>query len=358
MTFIAELSMPTSSAGRYIDALCTELAALEIEAVRDAEGADIALPRGMGVARVFGDARGLRVRAEADNDRGISVLKFILGLRIEQVAAEEKPDLVWTGHGADAAVLPSLREIRVARVVDVTPRMRRVTFTGRDMARYQGAEVHVRLLFPPAGLDRPQWPTPGRNGRPAWPPEEVRPAARLYTIRGFDAERGEIDIDFVMHGDHGIAGRWAALARAGDVIGILGPGGGEPDLARWYLFAGDETALPAIARHVGALPADAKGQVLIEVADAAEEQDFANPAGLPVTWIHRDGLEAGRSTLLLDAVRGVALPEDVSDCLFWLGAEAATARAVRTLWRDELSLPRQSVVAVAYWKHERTESDD
>jgi NADPH-dependent ferric siderophore reductase len=358
MAFSAQLSIPTLSANRYVDALCEELATMEIEAVRDGDGARIELPRALGTARIEADDQSLRVHAEAASERGISALKFILGLRIEKVAEAEKPELIWTGYGADFTVLPSLREITVARVTDLTPHMRRITFTGHDMGRFHGEEIHVRLLFPPAGLERPEWPKPGKNGRPAWPPEERRPATRVYTIRDYDKERGTVDIDFVLHGDHGIAGKWALAAAPGQMIGMMGPGGGEPEPAGWSLFAGDETAIPAIARRLRALPPQARGVALIEVADSSEQQQLASPAGMAVTWLHRNGAEAGRNTLLLDAVRAAPIPENRDDCLFWLGAEAATARAARTLWRDELQLPRKAIRALAYWRHDLTEGEE
>lgn len=353
MTYVAQLNVPTDAAARYVDALCEDLASLEIETTREAAGAVLTFPRGFGTARIEADPGSLRVHAEAETERGISALKFIIAVRLEAVASEENPELVWVGYGDDFKVLPGLREITVTAARNITPHMRRITFTGNDMARYQGDETHVRLLFPPEGLERPEWPTPGRNGRPVWPPLERRPAARVYTIRGFDVARGEIDIDFVLHGDHGVAGKWAASAEPGDMIGILGPGGAAPDPARWYLLAGDETAIPDIARRLESLPDDAEGVVLIEVADAGERQELAVPSGFSLTWLCRDGLEPGRNTLLLDAVRAVTLPREHRDeCLFWLGAEATTARAVRSFWQDEIGLPRQVVHAFSYWRHE------
>lgn len=352
MTFVAELSVPTASADRYIDALCQDLAEIEMETTRDAAGALVSLQRDMGIARIDSTPDGLRVRAESEIERGISVLKFILGMRIEKIAIEERPQLEWTGYGADFTVLPSLREITVVRVEEVTPHMRRVTFAGTDIARFCGDEIHVRLLFPPKGLEKPEWPTPGKNGRPAWPPEDRRPATRVYTIRSFDADRQEVDIDFVLHGDHGIAGKWAATAEPGDLIGMMGPGGGEAEPALWYLIAGDETAIPAIARKLEAMSADAKGVAFIEVADTAEEQPLRVPPGVRLTWLHRNSLEPGQNTILADAVRRVVLPDSSEGCAFWLGAEAATAREIRTYWRDELKLPRKQISAVAYWHHE------
>jgi len=358
MALTAQLSLPTASAARYVDALCDEFKQLEIEAVRAENGAEIVLRRGLGVARLAAMPDRLSIHAEADTEQGINILKFLLGMRLEKVAAAESPDVVWTGYGADFEVLPNFREITVVRNVEVTPHMRRVTFAGRDMARFCGREIHVRLLFPPLGVEPPEWPKPGRNGRPAWPPLERRPAARVYTIRSFDVARNEIDIDFVVHGDEGIAGPWAMKAGPGETIGILGPGGGEPDPAAWYFFGGDETAIPAIARHLQELPAEARGLVFIEVADAAEEQAMESPEGIEINWLHRNGVAAGRSNLLEDVVRSVAWPEDKANCLVWLGAEAAAARAVRAYLRNEVGFARDNTFVIAYWRHEDTPEEE
>jgi len=40
---------------------------------------------------------------------------------------------------------------------------------------------------------------------------------RSYTVRAFDPERRLLTLDFVVHGDRGIAGPWAAQARPGMV---------------------------------------------------------------------------------------------------------------------------------------------
>ena len=55
---------------------------------------------------------------------------------------------------------------------------------------------------------------------------------RSYTVRAWDPERRLLTLDFVVHGDRGIAGAWAAEARPGDTLedmGLaaptLGPGG-------------------------------------------------------------------------------------------------------------------------------------
>ncbi|EKT80742.1 hypothetical protein WSS_A20824 [Rhodococcus opacus M213] len=118
-------------------------------------------------------------------------------------------------------------------------------------------------------------------------PEE--PVLRTYTIRSVDPVKREIAIDFVVHGDAGVAGPWAASAAAGDVLRLRGPGGAfAPDpAADWYLLAGDETAIPAISASVEKLDPSAVGRVIIEVAGPEDEIAFDSPAGVDVTWIHR-----------------------------------------------------------------------
>ena len=65
-------------------------------------------------------------------------------------------------------------------------------------------------------------------------------------------------------------------AGPGKFLGVGGPRGSfiVPDDFDWYLLAGDETALPAIGRRLEELPAGTRALVVIEVADAGEEQRF------------------------------------------------------------------------------------
>ncbi|PRC59436.1 NADPH-dependent ferric siderophore reductase, partial [Mycobacterium sp. ITM-2017-0098] len=82
---------------------------------------------------------------------------------------------------------------------------------------------------------------------------------RTYTVRHADTQKREITVDFVVHGDHGVAGPWAASATPGQRLFVMGPSGAyapHPD-ADWHLFAGDEAALPAISAALEALPDNA-----------------------------------------------------------------------------------------------------
>src|SRR6201995_668991 len=116
-----------------------------------------------------------------------------------------------------------------------------------------------------------------------------QPVTRTYTLRRADPERQQVTIDFVVHGDAGIAAPWAAHAEPGDLLAMSGAGGAyrpDPD-CDWHLLAGDESALPAICAALDALPADARGIAYLETSDPGEYLDATPPRGVEVVWLHR-----------------------------------------------------------------------
>src|SRR6202046_2297882 len=82
-----------------------------------------------------------------------------------------------------------------------------------------------------------------------------QPVTRTHTLRRADARRQQVDIDFVVHGDKGIAAPWAARAEPGDLLTLSGAGGAyRPDPGSdWHLLAGGEAALPAVCSALGAV---------------------------------------------------------------------------------------------------------
>jgi NADPH-dependent ferric siderophore reductase len=204
-----------------------------------------------------------------------------------------------------------------------------------------------------------------RDGRIVWPQGSHGVSLRRYTARRQDVGpahaagpvpegSGELDIDFVLHGD-GPAAAWAAAAGPGDVLGVASaaPLGDAP--AGWLLLAGDETALPAIGRILDAAPPGTRGVALIEVAGPEEEQLLPNPAGIELCWLHRGTREPGLSTLLVDAVAALDRPAG-DDVFAWVGAESATVRAVRADLRDRWGLRRNQHHAIGYWRRGRAMS--
>jgi NADPH-dependent ferric siderophore reductase len=241
------------------------------------------------------------------------------------------------------------RLLQVREVSRITPKMLRLVLGGDELAGFVSAahDDHVKLFFPHPGEDKPALPAQGPNG-PVYA-DGVPPPARDYTPRRYDAAANALTIDFVLHGD-GPATSWAALARPGHFLGVGGPRGSfiVPDDFDWYLFAGDESALPAIGRRLEELPAGARAVAVIEVADAGEEQRLASRARLDVRWLHRDGAAPGETSLLRDAIAGLSLP--LGEGYAWAAAEAATAKALRRHLVDERGARKDRVKAAAYWK--------
>jgi NADPH-dependent ferric siderophore reductase len=233
-----------------------------------------------------------------------------------------------------------MRRVQVTRVMQLSPRMVRVTFTGDDLAAFgwNGPAAHIKLTFPEDGQDEPPMPQP--DG-----PRSTR--MRTYTPRRFDPIVPELDVEFVLHGD-GPASAWAAQAQPGQVLILAGPGPNyqiDPG-ADWFLLAGDDAALPAIESILDALPANARVHVVLEVADEHEERPLSTAAQLDITWLHRGARPA--DTALQEAVRTLQLPP--GNGRIYVGCEAAAMRRIRKHLLEERGLDPATIVTRGYWK--------
>jgi NADPH-dependent ferric siderophore reductase len=248
---------------------------------------------------------------------------------------------------------PDLRPVDVlvvASVTDVTPSVRRIVLTGTTDA-VAAAGPTLSLLVPRVGDPDPRWPQVARDGRIVWPAGAHGVALRSYTARRQDPPAGEVEIDFVLHGD-GPAATWAAAAAPGAPLAVAGSGSLGERPAAEVLLVGDETALPAITRILGAARPGTRGVALVEVADAAEEQPLPAPDGVAVRWLHRDGAQPGESTLLADAVAALE-PFAGPEVFAWVGAESAAVRTIRADLRSRWGLGRAQHHAIGYWRRGR-----
>jgi NADPH-dependent ferric siderophore reductase len=239
--------------------------------------------------------------------------------------------------------------LTVVSVVPVTPTVRRVTLAGTAEA-VAAAGPTVNLLVPRVGDASPRWPQVARDGRVVWPVGAHGVALRSYTARRQDPGRGEVEIDFVLHGD-GPAASWAAAAAPGAVLAIAGSGDLGMRPAAAVLLVGDETALPAIGRILAEAAPETTGLALVEVAGPEEEQPLTAPPGVTVRWLHRGDAVPGESTLLVEAV--AALEPPGGDVFAWVGAESAAVRAIRTDLRSRWGLGRSGHHAIGYWRRGR-----
>ncbi|NVZ34113.1 siderophore-interacting protein [Pseudomonas sp. A4002] len=233
------------------------------------------------------------------------------------------------------------RRLEVLRVVDITPRMRRITLGGPELAGFisLGSDDHIKLLFPQNAAEQAALDSPDFNLRGDGP----QPAMRDYTPRRYDLDIGELDIDFVLHGD-GPASTWAEQAKVGQHLHIGGPRGSMivPDIFDSYLLIGDETAIPAIARRLDELPAGRKVLAVIEIANAAEQQPLASAAEVEVIWVVR-----GQDDLL-ETVQNLTLPG--GSLYSFVATESKLSRQVRRVLLDTHNINEAFLKAVGYWQ--------
>ena len=242
------------------------------------------------------------------------------------------------------------RRLQVLRVVDLTPRMRRITLGGPELAGFisLGTDDHVKLLFPQNAEQTAALETMVLGGKNEGPMPEMRD----YTPRRYDLETLELDIDFVLHGD-GPASTWAEQATPGQFLHIGGPRGSMivPDIFDSYLLIGDETALPAIARRLESLAANRKALVVIEVANGAEQQLLESAAQVNVIWVLRDG----GTDNLLTTVKQLQVPK--GNLYAWVATETKVSRQIRRVLLDDHGLDEKLVKAVGYWRAEGSEEE-
>ncbi|MCU1572243.1 MAG: siderophore-interacting protein [Micrococcaceae bacterium] len=186
-------------------------------------------------------------------------------------------------------------------------------------------------------------------------PREQWPVTRTYTVRWVDVKTRELAIDFVVHGDEGLAGPWAATAAAGDRLIISGPGGAyTPDpAADWYLLAGDESALPAIGAVLEALPAHAVGCAFVEVGGESDIQELTAPTGIDLVWLPRGNEAAGTSRRLIDAVADMPWRDGHVDA--FVHGEREYMKALRDILLKQRGLNRRQLSLSGYWARGRNE---
>ncbi|MGV9932008.1 siderophore-interacting protein [Streptomyces olivaceoviridis] len=236
---------------------------------------------------------------------------------------------------------------QVVRTERLTPHMQRVVLGGEGLAGFAAdtcTDHYVKLLFGAAGVTYPE-PFDLERIRAEFPREQW-PVTRTYTVRAWDPGQRELTLDFVIHGDEGLAGPWALRARPGDTVRFMGPGGAyAPDLdADWHLLAGDESALPAIARALETLPAGARAHAFVEVSGPEEEQKIDTE--VPVVWLHRGDRPVGEA--LLEAVRALEFPEGRPHA--FVHGEASFVKELRRLLRVERQIPREDLSISGYWR--------
>ncbi len=282
----------------------------------------------------------------------------------------------------------ALKERRV-----LSPSLHRLVFTGADVARMktEGPDQRIKVFFPLPGQDAPDVPS-GEDwyARYRALADDQRPPMRTYTLRQLRAAQGEVDVDFVLHGETGPASRWATHARPGDRVVLLAP---DADCAEssdgweWkppagvgqVLLVADETALPAVAGILEELAAQVdppRVLALLEVAGEGGAIALKAPPTAELMWLPRGQAAYGQALVeavqarlaASSAVAGEALDEiDVDAQILWeqsdagvagpfyawVAGEAGAVMAIRRHLVRDCGLDRRALTFMGYWRQGR-----
>lgn len=286
-----------------------------------------------------------------------------------------------------------LFDIQLQRRERLSPSLCRFVFAGEDVRQMRtlAADQRVKLLFPDAQGHEPALP---KDGDWQAARRQAQHPMRTYTIRALRADAGELDIDFVLHGDSGPASAWAEQAEPGDRLQIVAPhrhaqgdpGGYEwrpPQGVRQLLLIGDETALPAIAgilESLAELAAPPATQVFLEVPEPGDCVDLRHAPGTELHWLARSELDCPHGQAMRHAAFELArLPQatqasakplkevdidkeilwelaESADSAFyaWVAGESAAVMAIRKHWINERGLDRGCLTLMGYWRHGRS----
>ncbi len=226
-------------------------------------------------------------------------------------------------------------ELQVVERIQLNHHTVRIVVGGNGFGQYNdndSTDKYVKLLFTdPAG-------------------DQVR---RTYTVRRSDPANQRLTLDFVVHGDAGIAAPWARGAEPGDLLRLNGAGGGyrpAEDLGT-HLFLGDESALPAINAALEALPPTARGTAFLETSKVDGSLDVDVPTGVEVVWLERP--EPGTTPqALANALAEREWPTGGVDV--FAHGERESMKAVRKVLRD-VTRETDRVSISGYWAYGRTE---
>ena len=254
----------------------------------------------------------------------------------------------------------------VIRSEQLAPHMIRVVLGGSGFDTFVPSDFtdsYVKVVIVREDVDVAALPQPLTLDSFNELPEPHRPVVRTYTVRRADPERREIAIDFVVHGEHGVAGPWAASVQPGQPAYLMGPNGAyAPDpAADWHLLAGDEAGLPAISVALEALPPNAIGWAFIEISGPEDKVELTVPDGVELRWIYRGGRadlvpddQAGDHAPLIAAVKETPwLPGQVQ--VFIHGEAQAVMHNLRHYIRKERGVEAKWASISGYWRRGRTE---
>ncbi|MEM8652601.1 MAG: siderophore-interacting protein [Pseudomonadota bacterium] len=294
------------------------------------------------------DEQQLLLELHAPNENMLFFLKEAAAAHILEIDPVAGENLVWFGleNSAKEDGTPvNFSEFQLVDRKEVFPGMIRLTLLSEGLSNFSTDGLHVKLMRPETRKEIPVWPSVAQNGMTVWPSGTDKLHVRYFTIRNVRAETGEIDIDVVQHSG-GMISDWATHAEEGELIGIMGPGGGGiPEVEGELLLTGDETALPAIARILEGLPEDQKGKILASAPTREILHSYLPKSNMEYHWIEQYAFRVECESFVCDLYKDGSYPE-----YGWFGGEFSNANAMRKLFKDKFCLSKGKQLSVSYWE--------
>ncbi|MDO5066503.1 MAG: siderophore-interacting protein [Propionibacteriaceae bacterium] len=232
----------------------------------------------------------------------------------------------------------------------LAPNMVRLRLRADDLqaTELSFTDSYIKFILPRPGSGL-TWPFDPEQARESLPAEQ-QPVLRAYTIRAFDPDAATMTVDVVTHGDEGIAGVWATTATPGESVGFVGPGGAWKPSGPYqhFVLAGDESAAPAIAAALEALPEGTTATVFLEVDHPFE---VPQPEGVTTHWLMRGNALPGDP--LVQAVRSHEFPAEPTG--WFVHGVAEMVRDLRRHLFVERGVPREAVSISGYWRRGMTD---
>lgn len=269
-----------------------------------------------------------------------------------------------------------LRELEVAAVHDVTPRLRRITLTGPQLFAFSTDASRTDTAIPSPGgepVELPAFSSPGFDDHVKciftsdvggsdlpvqlphgieWPPSAMR-VARDYTPTRFDPVAGELDLEFVLHG-HGPAATWAREAKPGRTLHLVGPKmtTALPADLDWIVLAGDETALPAMTRFARERPSSARAIIVVVIEHDSAKTPIELTSDDEIHWVVGDPTDGAALTAAVESV----LP-DSGTGYAWAAGESRALLPLRRLLKNAPCLGKSNINVTGYWVHSEPEPE-
>lgn len=284
---------------------------------------------------------GVEIGVWSESEGNRFMLRETVIALIDQISPTLADGLCWDSAPDEGAFPPNFRVAEIVSIAEVGSLFWRLGVQADDLDAFGCDGLHLRLALPRHGA-APSWPRLNGKGRVRWPEKQQLHVA-VYTIRTFEPQIGTLTIDVFRH-EGGATSDWIETARIGDVVGLMGPGGGWLPTASNLTICGDETAIPAIARILESASTLVTGVALLEVEVALEYPLPDLPSGMGLRVLSR---ACGQT--LESEMQAIDIGQRGSRHV-WFAAEKKRASAMRRHLREERGVERDESYVTAYWQ--------